>query len=159
MTGCSVNGVNVIIVTPYVESSWESYFVGQAALGMLLNIPTRFQESAADLFAYSLADMNALIGGISFFESEELDSLWNIEEKQLSPFVQADSALGKWIQAFFKNLDEKQLQEDRDTKLSTWGRWIYDYNHGPTHPGSSVRAQSIRDEINRRLQESAQQAA
>jgi len=141
------------------QSTYLDYYLELIAFSILTSIPTRFQESAADAFAYELADMNALNGGISFFENEEVDSLWNIENKELSPFIETDSIIGKLIQAYFRYIDQQELAEKKATKENFLLRWWYDYQHGPTHPGASVRAQSIRDEIARRLQQEPAQAA
>lgn len=143
---------------PLHTFSWYDLYLELIAFTTLLNIPTRFQESAADAFAYSAGDMNALHGGISFFESEETDSLWDIENKKLSPFVKTDSIFGKLVQAFVAHKDEKELADKRWYKSNAILRWIYDYNHGATHPGASVRAQAIRDEIAHRLETATQTA-
>jgi len=144
---------------PSHQFSWKDFYIELVAWSTLTNIPTRFQESAADAFAYGIADMNTLHGGISFFESEEIDSLWNIENENLSPFIETDSIIGKIIQAWFRLIDEKELADKRWYKSNSIFRWWYDYQRGPTHPGASVRAQSIRDEIDRRLHVQVQQSA
>lgn len=124
------------------------------ALTLALFNVSRHQERQADLFACELADTNALHGGILFFENELHDSLWNIETKELSPFIKTDSKIGTYLQSWAKAFDEKILELKKGFKSD---RWMYDFLTTPTHPGPSVRAQSIRDEIQRRLDSQAQQ--
>lgn len=141
------------------QQNWTTFLIELIAFGHLSNIPSRCQERAADKFSYELVDMNALQGGINFFESEEVDSLWNIENKTLSPFVKTDSWIGTSIQKWVQNEDQKELDDKKFIKSFSLLRWFYDYEHGGAHPGPSVRAQSIRDEIQRRLDSQAQQPA
>lgn len=119
---------------------------------------SRYQETNADAFAANNAELEALYGGVSFFENEEVDPLWNIEDKELSPFVEVDSTLGKIIQAYFEMCDENDLQEKQDAKKNSLLRWWHDFCNGPTHPGPSTRAQALKDEIARRLKTTDQTA-
>lgn len=113
---------------------------------------SRYQETNADAFAAKNANISALYGGISFFENEEVDPLWNIENKKISPFIQVNSILGSLIQAYFIIRDENDLQKQKNAKNNPLLRWWYDFCNGPTHPGPSVRAQALKDEIARRLE-------
>jgi len=114
----------------------------------------RNQESAADKFAYSQADIDALYGGVSFFESKEMDPLFDIENSKRSPFVETNSTIGTMAQYYHGFFDEITFTIGKNIglmwKSTDTTRWIYDYLRGSTHPGASVRAQNIKNEIYRR---------
>lgn len=111
---------------------------------------SRTQEFAADKFAYTYGDDESLAGGISFFASEEIDSLFNIENKKISPFIPVDSTIGTFIQKSVMADDEAELARKKFIASVPALRWIYDFMQGATHPGPSVRVKNIEKEIERR---------
>lgn len=111
---------------------------------------SRTHEFAADKFAYTHGDDKSLEGGISFFASEEIDSLFDIENKKISPFVPVDSTFGTFMQKWAKFDDEAELVQKKFIASVPAFRWIYDFINGSSHPGPSVRVKNIEKEIERR---------
>ncbi len=116
----------------------------------------RYQELRADKFAYENADDNTLKGAISYFENENVDLLYDLENKTITPFVPTESTIGKVIQTvvgpveFIASALVQQLF--LIVKAIPETRWVYDFTQDPTHQGPSVRAQRIKDELARREQ-------
>ena len=146
---------NFAIAIPLIYSALLT-FVEMIALNNLLAIPIRIQESNADKFAYKLCDMNALNGGVAFFEDEKIDPLFDIANKQFSPFVETDSTFGSVCQALTMCVDVPCFYIDKTIKRlyasTDITRWYYDYCRDAHHPGPSTRAYAIRKEIEARLQ-------
>ena len=111
---------------------------------------SRSNEFAADEFAYTCGDEDSLKGGISFFTSEEIDPLFNIENKEISPFIPVDSTIGSLMQKWAKYNDEQEIVQKRFIASLSGLRWIYDFMNGATHPGPSVRVKNIEKELERR---------
>lgn len=114
----------------------------------------RYQESRADKFAYTIADNNALKGAITIFEDEDTDKLYDLENKKMTPFIKTDSTIGNVIQTvvgpveFIASVLVQQFF--LLVKSTPESRWIFDFIQNPVHPGPSVRAQAIKDELARR---------
>ncbi len=121
------------------------------ALDFILPVFIRAQEFAADAFAYKQIDENALKGGIAFFENEEIDPLFNIENQHYSPFIKVDSTTGTAIQQLVTYTEEPAFYREKAIKKmiasNSYLRWLYDYYRGSSHPGPSVRAQNIKNEL------------
>ena len=114
----------------------------------------RSQEFAADTFACTLADQDALQGGISFCQTrQEFDPLINIEDTKVSPFIPVSDSWGQAIQDYFKESDEESLQNLKNIKKDPQVRKYFDFFRSMTHPGSFARAERIQQEIDRRAQE------
>ncbi|MBV8660524.1 MAG: M48 family metalloprotease [Candidatus Dependentiae bacterium] len=118
----------------------------------------RCQESAADKFAYELGDINSLHGGVSFFENEEMDPLFDIQNTKWSPFLKVDSALGNTAQFLASCQEVPLFYIDKIIKTiyasTSTSRWMYNFFRDPIHPGPSVRAQNLKDEIAKREEQS-----
>lgn len=130
-------------------------FVGTFTIDAIMPfIVSRPQALEADKFAYQNADMQALQGGIKFFENADIDPLFNINDKQLSPFIKTESTVGNIAQNITSCFEVPFFYIDKTFKqimVSTYvTRWIYDYNRKSSHPGPSVRAQILKDEVARR---------
>lgn len=111
---------------------------------------SRSNEFAADTFAYTHGDEDSLKGGISFFASEDIDPLFNVENKKVSPFIPVDSTFGTLMQAWAKHDDEQVLAQQRFIASIPALRWVYDFFNGASHPGPSVRVKNIEKELERR---------
>ena len=122
----------------------------------LLTFFIRKQECNADKFAYKLCDMNGLNGGVAFFEDDKIDPLFDIANKQFSPFIETDSSFGSLCQTLTMCVDVPCFYIDKLIKQAFAStditRWIYDYCCDADHPGPSTRAYAIRKEIKARLQ-------
>ncbi len=111
----------------------------------------RYQESRADAFACRLADDKTLQGAIDIFEDEDMDSLYDIENKQITPYIANDSIVGKTVQTivgpveFIINAAFYQML--LFTKSIPEARWIYDFKEDAIHQGPSIRAKLIQDEL------------
>lgn len=130
---------------------WIGTFTIDAIMPFIVSRP---QELEADKFAYQNADMQALQGGIKFFENADIDPLFNINDKQLSPFIKTESTVGNIAQNITSCFEAPFFYIDKNFKqmiASTYvTRWIYDYNRKSSQPGPSVRAQILKDEVARR---------
>ena len=148
---CCLFGVNAALIATLDNSKNN---VGTYYLAMIATLigTSRFQESNADNFACENSDINALEGGITFFENEEVDPLFNIENKKNSPFIPAEYSVGKLIQCCYEFSDEFNLLIFKTIKKLSISRWTYDFMRAPTHPGPSARAQKLRDTIAARQQ-------
>ena len=124
------------------------------SLIMIHMILSRYHERNADAFAYTNSDDLALQGGLQFFESELVDPLFNIENKQPSPYVDTNSPVGTVAQSLVSCVEIPAFYIGKVTgtiiNSTSITRWLYDAARGLTHPGGPVRAQAIRDEIARR---------
>ena len=124
---------------------------------------SRYQEANADKFAYQNGELATLLAGISFFENEKVDGLYNIENKKLSPFIKTDSPVGILTQSLANCVRVPLFCIEKGIKIAFKSTdattWLYHYLIGSTHPSPSARAQAIRDEISRRLESSTIQAA
>lgn len=127
-----------------------------ALFPFMVNMLSRSHEAHADEFAYEQADDHALVGGISFFESEELDPLINIETKTVSPFVPVDSSVGKVMQAWAKRDDENELAWMKTIKSIPVLRSIYQWWNASSHPYPATRAQAIKNEQGHRAVDNVQ---
>jgi hypothetical protein len=110
------------------------------------------QEVAADKFACDLADVNALQGGITFFEDKTVDPLIDIENEVVSPFIPVESYVGQKIQSWFQAQDEQNLVDLKNIKLNPDARTAHHAERDPVHPSPSSRVLKIKEEIERRLQ-------
>jgi hypothetical protein len=124
--------------------------IGTMLYVTMFNAFAHTHEIAADKFACDLADINALEGGITFFEDEKIDPLIDIEAESISPFIPVQSDIGAYIQSWIKTQDEQNLVNLKNVKLDPAARIIFDAQRDPVHPSPSIRAQRIRDEIARR---------
>jgi len=107
----------------------------------------RYQEAQADNFACQQGDIDALKGGITFFEDEDVDPLYGIENKKLSPFIETKSFIGGLMQRYANYGDGIGLALRKFIQRHSSTRWMYDYLHDFAHPGPSTRAQKIRNHI------------
>lgn len=111
----------------------------------------RYQESRADKFACSLADDNTLKGAITIFENEELDKLYDLENKKITPYIKTNSTVGKIIQNVagpVELLTSIILQQAfLLVKRFPETRWCFDFVYHPAHPGPSIRAKNIKNEL------------
>lgn len=116
----------------------------------------RYQESRADKFARDLADSATLQGALSLFEDEEIDNLYELENKTITPFIPTDSTAGTIFQNVIGPVEfitaALVQQGGLAVKATKETRWIYDFITNPMHEGPSVRAQRIKDELARREQ-------
>jgi hypothetical protein len=125
---------------------------GVILYGKMFETVAKNQEFAADKFACDLADINALEGGITFFEGKNIDPLIDIEQEKVSPFIPVQSYVGSSIQSWTQSQDEKDLLNLQNIKLNPGLRTQYDYERDPMHPSASSRAEKIREEIARRTE-------
>ena len=121
-----------------------------AALAIIL----RYQETNADKFALEAADLQALQGGLATFENDEIDPLYDIENKTLEPHIPTNSYVGKFFQTCIGSIEcivgYAQLQYHLVMKSTKTTRWIFDLLHNQIQQGPSVRAQAIKSEIAKR---------
>ncbi len=117
---------------------------------IILKLLTPNYEKNADKFSYTQIDENGLHGGISFFENEDIDPLFNIENKTVSPFLPVNNSIGKLMQlsAYFDDYCQlTQLQIIKDIPIF---HSFYKWMHTSSHPYPSDRAQAIKDELAKR---------
>lgn len=117
---------------------------------MIFNMLSRSHEKNADKFSYSQIDENALHGGISFFENEDIDPLFDIENKTVSPFIPVDSSFGKLMQVWANHEDQNQLTQLKAIKAIPIWHSFYKWMNASSHPYPSDRAQAIKDELAKR---------
>ncbi|MDP3788117.1 MAG: M48 family metalloprotease [Candidatus Chromulinivorax sp.] len=114
----------------------------------------RYQESRADKFACDIADDVTLKGAITIFEDEEIDNLYELESKTITPFIITDSTAGKIFQNIIGPVEfivsALVQQGGLAVKSTKETRWMYDFIKDPVHQGASVRAQLIKNELARR---------
>lgn len=143
--GLSFDALITAVVKKYdINLSWFN----RLFLRIAVQSPfTRFQEGQADDFACARAGQQELEGGIRFFENEEMDPLFNIENKKIVPFVETKSIVLKGLHKVALVFEWLKLKQKQAIKKSPLRRWIHDYMNGPTHPSPSSRAQKIRNAI------------
>ena len=142
---------NIPKVGATVMHHYGMVVIGAIMYAMTFNTFAQTHEVAADKFACDLADMNALQGGIMFFEDKKIDPLADIENETISPFIPVESSsIGAEIQSWIEAQDEQNLINLKNTKLNPVARTMFDAQRDPIHPSASLRAQLIRDEIARR---------
>ena len=132
-----------------------TWFIAFMAFDIMVPfVASRPQEFEADKFAYENADDLALQGGIAFFENEERDPLFDIKNQQFSPFIKTESTVGTMVQGVVGYFEIPAFYNDKEWKQfiasTSFTRWLYDYNRGSSHPGPSVRANIIKEEVARR---------
>jgi hypothetical protein len=104
-----------------------------------------------------------LQGGISFFENNKIDGLYDLENYNLSPYSSTDSLIGTLIQSIANCIRIPLFGTIKGIKLffastdATY--WLYHALIGSTHPSPAYRVEQIRNEIARRLENSTTQAA
>ncbi|MBP6870048.1 hypothetical protein KBC04_04145 [Candidatus Babeliales bacterium] len=140
-----------------VKATWMHdyllFILGVAVYGKIFNNLAYEHEVAADKFVCDHADINALEGGITFFEDKKIDTLITIENETVSPFIPVESELGMKIQYLVKIYEKTFLEYLQNIKKDPVARRIYDTERDPIHQNPSVRAQLIREEIARRVQQ------
>jgi len=137
----------------------QSQFIKGIIYTACLACVERNHEYAADQFSYTQCDTNALHGAVSFFEDEDHDPLYNIENKKVSPFLETDSIFGKIMQAWALRTDEKNLAQLRFIKSIPILNWFFHYQRDKAHPNPATRAQLIKNEIAQREKLTTQQIA
>ena len=113
----------------------------------VVNMLSRYHERNADEFSYSQADNEALVGGISFFEDEDMDPLLNIDKKTVSPFIATNNAFGKLMQRWARSDDQKEIDNLQLINSIPVFRSIYKWMHSTSHPYAADRAQAIKDKL------------
>lgn len=116
----------------------------------------RYQSANADKFAIESADLAALKNGLKSFENNDTDPLYDIEKAKMSPYIKTHS----YIEMFFQHLVGSaesiigftQKQFFMIAKSTKPTRFLFDlvWQKNIFNAGPSVRAQTIKDEINRR---------
>ena len=151
------NDVSFTIPTKYnVTITMTESLIKTAASALVISLLLgRHNERNADAFAYTHGDDNALLGGISFFESEMVDPLFNIENKQPSPYLATDSTIGTIAQSAISIIEMPTFYIGKTIgtiiNSTSFTRWLYDASRDLVHPGAPTRVQAIREEIQRRL--------
>jgi|SRR3989339_933678 len=116
----------------------------------------RYQESRADQFACTIADENTLKGAITIFEDEDMDTLYGMENRKITPYIETESTVGKVIQTVTGPIEfiasAALYQFLMFVRSISETRWLYDFKEDAVHQGPSVRAQLIKDELARREQ-------
>ena len=116
----------------------------------------RYQESRADKFACKIADENTLKGAITIFEDADMDKLYGMENRKITPYITTESTVGRVVQTvtgpieFIASATLYQLCMFIRSTPET--RWLHDFKEDALHQGPSVRAQLIKDELARREQ-------
>ncbi len=121
-----------------------------------MNMASRSNERNADKFACNLGDDAVLRGGISFFEDEDMDPLFNVENKTVSPYIKIDNRFATALQAWAHYNEQDQLNHLRFIKSISFLRAMYEYMSVSSHPYPSWRVQAIQAELDRRAQEQEQ---
>lgn len=123
---------------------------------------SRYQECNADKFACENGSLQALQGGKSFFENRKVDWLYDLQNYTLSPYIKTDSLVGNLTQSIANCIRVPLFSIDKGIRslfASTDATYyLYHFILAYTHPSPAYRAQTIQDEIARRLENSAAQA-
>jgi len=126
---------------------------GLTVVGGLISV-LRHQEAQADVFACKLADSKTLQGTLPLFENDEIDPMFELEHKRMTPFIKTDSKVGEIIQTVVGPFEFTALliiqQLGLLVRSNSMTRWLYDFQKDMTHQGPSLRAQAIKDELKRR---------
>ena len=114
----------------------------------------RYQEIEADKFACKLADSKTLQGTLPLFENDEIDPMFELEHKKITPFIKSNSQTREMLEAIVGPLEFAALLVIQQVGLlirsNSITRWMYDFKKDMTHQGPSIRAQAIKDELKRR---------
>lgn len=114
----------------------------------------RYQEAKADQFACKQADLTTLQQALSLFENDEVDILFELENKTVLPYIPATSAHEHIIQSIAQPLEYTALYAAQQFyllfKKSAITRWIFDFTQNAIHQGPSIRAAMIHNEIAQR---------
>ena len=117
---------------------------------------SRYLERRADEFAYTNGDDKCLEGGISFFQSDLVDPLYNIENSKFSPYINVDSTVGTIAQgaASCVTVPAFYIGKTIGTMINSTDvtRWMYDAARGLSHPGAPARIHAVRQEQKRRFE-------
>lgn len=114
----------------------------------------RYQSARADKFAIETADLAALENGLKLFESSDADILYDIETPKTSPYIKGNSFVEMFLQHLVGSVEcivgftKNQMYLIAKSTKAT--RFIFDLTQDLIHEGPSVRAQAIKDEINKR---------